>query len=218
MRIISDFKDYYDSVQRYGQDQTLMYIRETKKEKMNKSVFPELKTYLIRDDAVSFVYYKMRVIGFCGNLYPCFEMHKDYSSDPTYHYDRDAVLAMFSDVKSKHSYGVKSTQKALKEFFDKIDQYNQTNKWKTLPNPDCPIYVNYMDNMNDPRSKWILESNPFLKKYEFFRLFDVNTTYQKLNMFLSNVASPEKTIPDVSNADMISAKGFDKFSFRKDKE
>jgi hypothetical protein len=34
-------------------------------------------------------------------------------------------------------------------------------------------------------------------------------------MFVGGMASPEKTIPNISDADLIEAKGFDGWSFRK---
>jgi hypothetical protein len=35
-------------------------------------------------------------------------------------------------------------------------------------------------------------------------------------MFMCNLAVPQKPIPEVSDADMVVAKGFDKWSFRKE--
>jgi hypothetical protein len=42
------------------------------------------------------------------------------------------------------------------------------------------------------------------------------TTYQEIAMFLGGLATPQKPIPVPSDKDMVSIKGFDRFSFRKE--
>lgn len=65
--------------------------------------------------------------------------------------------------------------------------------------------------------KVTIELNACLKAVEFHRLVDPFTTFQEIQMFLGGLAAPEKSIPPVSDKDMIVAKGFDlKTSFRKD--
>lgn len=58
--------------------------------------------------------------------------------------------------------------------------------------------------------------NPQLSSYEFAKIKDPQTTYQSIEMFLSNIAHPNKPIPAISDRDMRDAKGFDKWSFRKE--
>ena len=73
MRIISDFYDYYDSVQKYGQDQSIVYNRKIKQ-------IPELL--------------KLRepygVIGFCGKWYPFLHEQKEFELDK-YIYDKKLI-------------------------------------------------------------------------------------------------------------------------------
>src|SRR5688572_9477288 len=52
MRIISNFKDYYDCIQSYGQDDDLVYLRKTEEK--------------IVAGSITQGYY----IGFCGKIYP----------------------------------------------------------------------------------------------------------------------------------------------------
>lgn len=67
------------------------------------------------------------------------------------------------------------------------------------------------------RDRNIIRINDRLDRYDFVRAIDPYTAYQEIMMFISNIALPEKPIPDVSDADMIIAKGFDpRYSFRKD--
>lgn len=93
MRIISKFKDYYDSAQGLGIDKTLVYVRHPSKVKISES---DIKTIddMVKDapryrrnnydpDLISS--YNI-IIGFCGNIYPCIELRRS--------------------VKQKNSYGV----------------------------------------------------------------------------------------------------------------
>jgi hypothetical protein len=41
------------------------------------------------------------------------------------------------------------------------------------------------------------------------------TAYQGLQMYFGAMAQPNRPIPEVSDKDMVSIKGFDKWSFRK---
>jgi hypothetical protein len=58
--------------------------------------------------------------------------------------------------------------------------------------------------------------NPRLKDIEFYRLFPTAQAYQEISMYLGSVAAPQRPIPPVSDRDMITAKGFDKWSFRQE--
>ena len=49
------------------------------------------------------------------------------------------------------------------------------------------------------------------------RIKDPYTAYQELSMYLGNMAFPNKPIPTISDEVMAEIKGFNKFSFRKDK-
>ena len=58
-----------------------------------------------------------------------------------------------------------------------------------------------------------------LKDYEFYKKFDSFAAFQEIQMFLSGVlGNKENEIIVVSDKDKIAQHGFDKFSFRKDKE
>jgi len=57
--------------------------------------------------------------------------------------------------------------------------------------------------------------NECLKGLDFFKVIDTYTAFQELQMFLGGMARPNKPIPQVPDKDMVSIKGFDKWSFRK---
>lgn len=74
----------------------------------------------------------------------------------------------------------------------------------------CPIYVQYKER---------LVLNECLKDLNFQKVFPPQLAYQELMMYFgSALAAPEKTIPSIDDKTMLMAKGFDKYSFRKDKQ
>lgn len=60
--------------------------------------------------------------------------------------------------------------------------------------------------------------NCMLRNYEFYKVFDVQRTFQELQMWMSNIAKPIKPLPRIDDVTMAEAKGYDKFSFRKEKK
>jgi len=63
----------------------------------------------------------------------------------------------------------------------------------------------------------VLTLNGELKKFEFFRVLDPFQTFQELYMYLGGLAVPDKPLPKLDDKTMAEIKGFNKYSFRKDK-
>ena len=61
--------------------------------------------------------------------------------------------------------------------------------------------------------------NPCLKEYKFFKYMDAYTIYQELEMFVGNdlVRDTKVEVPVGSDKVLAASKGYDKYSFRKDK-
>src|ERR1700722_11931406 len=70
MRIISNFKDYYDPVQKLGQDRDCVYLRQKKVVDKNKK-YNKIRLR-VRNDIVQIHY----IIGFCGKIYKCLYLDK----------------------------------------------------------------------------------------------------------------------------------------------
>lgn len=117
MRIISKFKDYYDGAQGYGQDPKLVYVRETKAVKIDRSValpYWRVPNAFPRTDAA-----ERAVIGFCGRLYPfyvyglgektCWTLDalisaiEDDIADPYRAYNRPTLEKHLSDLHERGS-------------------------------------------------------------------------------------------------------------------
>lgn len=84
MQIKSDFRDYYDCVQREGQDTDLIYVR--KPVEIVGDPFPRLRLgYAYRSSAEPII--EQRIIGFCGKIYPLLILSKFGSEGKTCCYD-----------------------------------------------------------------------------------------------------------------------------------
>ena len=101
----------------------------------------------------------------------------------------------------------------VQEFFDQINSKKNAYQDFFLEK-QVPIFVCYPKPSKGLYHKMILNDN--LGQFRFQKVFDPVLAFQELSMYLGGVASPEKKIPHVSDSDLITAKGFDKWSFRKE--
>lgn len=230
MRIISSFSDYYDVVQRQGQDQTLHYIREKHTVKLPKYPFPELRERW-------WSWRKLQpqgiIVGFCGKIFPVIKLVKDSNDIHSVHTycfnDHEVLKWVFNNTKKKdvRAYGeplkkrgswrqtAASTRVAIEKFFSKArEQFTQHEK--LFEQFESPIFMANTNNGSITQAEYPVEINPCLRDIEFYRLIDPYTAFQELSMYLGSLAQPEKPIPAVSDKDMLVAKGFNKYSFRKD--
>jgi len=205
VRIISKEKDYYDSVQRYGQNQELIYIRQ-KKEFDVKIDFPFPKyNYLYSPKNIYCIY---NVIGFCGQVYLLVEIH-NFQDKGGLVYTAEETIDFMKGQKSFKETDIKWAN----ELFTEFDKQRTKYRW-IFEKYNCPIFL-YCKERSELKYKLI--TNPLLRPYEFYRVKDVVTTFQELQMYLDNLAKPEKVIPVMPDKVKIGNRGFDKFSFRKSK-
>lgn len=101
----------------------------------------------------------------------------------------------------------------FRKFFDKCKE-NEDNYLNLFLDNNAPIFVAYFEKFSGDR---VFEINAKLKDLEFFRIKDPYTAFQEVEMFLGGIlANQGRTIPKVSDSDLLEAKGFDKkWSFRK---
>ena len=224
MRIISSFHDYYDGVQAQGQDQSLIYLRKRNVVDLKKT------NYLFPRMGAIYSSSKLKVhtwiVGFCGKIYTVLNVGKRRwdEDDELLCYSLDEVdtfVKTHFNNKEVDGYNKKSkitnrkwtgeyTRRNFERFFTKCKQ-QQTQYVHVFP-LGCPIFVASI-TMRDSTITY----NDSLKKLEFFRIFDTYSAFQEISMYLGSQAKPNKSIPKVSDKDMVMAKGFDKYSFRKDK-
>ena len=219
MRIISDFHDYYDCVQRDGIDKSLVYIRKTESGPILRALFPVVKDTEFHFQAHGYQRSYIQcsplgAIGFAGKVYPIIffgyhKKHNDKLNEIAYSID-DIDKYVDTDKRiNKDLYYKNDRNTILKSFLNANTlQSNFINLFMEL---NTAIFIQFTSDYHP------IIINPYLKEYKFFRIMSPAQAYQELSMFWGSMAHPEKPIPKISDKIMAEAKGFDKFSFRKDK-
>jgi len=225
MRIISKFHDYYDSVQSYGYDPNITYIRNlteiNNKEKEYENIYKDFSPFFKNVGSEynwnAEVYFDVvGMIVFCGKIYPYIGMlQKDYK------------FLFFYNSLELIDYVIKNfVKKQLKHFFRKRLFY-KTNHAESIQNffkyKGTPIDLNFHFSVGSPIINIIkykkIEINPVLKYIEFYKVIDTFTAYQELSMFISGVMGGQSPpMIEIDDKTRLEKHGFDKFSFRKEKE
>lgn len=221
MRIISDKRDYYDCVQSYGQDRSLVYLRKPEEVNLKQSewVFPPLYS--------SWWFASMEItqciIGFCGKIYPMLEIH-GYTRDYVRRISKkcftieevDAFVEEHATKSQKDSYYGKSGRRRRCEkrrefvtFFAHCER-KQNSYEEMFLEKHCPVFV--ATNSNG-KSKIVY--NALLHAFDFVRIFDPYSAFQEISMFMGSMAMPEKKMPIIPDELKIHSRGFDEWSFRR---
>lgn len=220
MIIVSDFHDYYDCIQKTGGYEDLRYFRK--------------KQTLIIDYDLPTAYngnFYTRVVGLCGKLYPLFFLAKDdegrweerlVTSIEDVDYWADIIYSKKQKqcyYNSKNWFWRGFSVSSRKHFISLLKE--QTEIKLRPPQLLLDIFKDYSVPIfvirRHSHQKVSIILNEQLKQYDFQKIVDPYTAFQEVQMFLSNVALPEKPIPEIDDVTLAQAKGFDKFSFRKDK-
>lgn len=234
MRIIYDRNtesDYYDCMQKYTEDRETTYKRKELQEETLpfKKVFEDT-TYSVGLGLLSPKYsiYHTRtfIIGFCGELILSLEKElvmpecgKDRIKEYYYGYEN-----IMSQIELAHASPTKYQSRHLKKWELKTPTAYYENVKTVLDKLNkkaveelfeiTPIWSLYRGYCHD---EVIFKTDPLLKRYNFQTVYSPPNAYQKLESYLYNVARPLKPIPEISDEIMAEAKGFNKYSFRKDK-
>ena len=239
MRIVSDFHDYYDMVQAAGQDQTLVYLRTRNETKLACNTFP---FPIFGDVHPGGRYWHYRgvaveqfVVGFCGKVHPILRLSHRKSSEAkpdvalcyklldvdTFverhfrHHEIEAYRSKPCRWRFPHSWSRGQRREKFAEFFD-LFAARQSDFGNLFLANRCPVFVastSWGDGNRNRECKIVY--NESLKELEFFRIVDTFTAFQEIQMYFGAMAQPNRPIPTVSDKDMVSIKGFDKWSFRK---
>jgi hypothetical protein len=216
MRIKSSFRDYYDKCQFFGTDDQL-YVRNLKE-------VTDVPLMYSCDSRWSPTYgYRKITIGFCGKVYMGYQFY-----NPSKLGDYSKFLYASEDIKDYYGYKgwewPKSSfyNKSYEEKYDIISKLDLSEWFRKYHTPImiCDTSKSGVRGIGKLRRYYtenITTINGCLQNYNFQTVFDPQQTYQEISMFLGNMASPEKPIPKISDEIMLEAKGFNKYSFRKDK-
>lgn len=239
MRIISKLRDYYDSAMAFGQDQSVVFVRNAEELDMKK--IPTNIRELI-EPRISFgnrhgkdidVEMSPTVVVFCGKTYKaitCVKHTKDPSNYLAPSKKEVKVLYSLEDVKdfleanglpfkTQPRYSWLNPKDTIAGFFEKqtnnlIEEFCIENRYVVLT---CADMSKVIENNYD--SQYRLIANGYLDKLQFFRVMDSFAAYQELDMFVSGTLPQSTAMPiEISDKDRILQHGFDKYSFRKPKE
>lgn len=228
MRIISDFHDYYDTIQAQGQDLTTLYVRKQQKITIKNWPFPAIQYHnrWIKGHWQNLPNTQQHIVGFCGKIYPIWKMtwghHKPALCHTSTEVDtfirtkaKTAELEEYETGRKKRTpekYWSRALRKhKIEEYFDKCKS-QQTNFNKIFIEHHCPIFIAEYKYKHDST----ITINGNLKEIEFYRLFDTQTAFQEIAMYFGNLTTPPKPIPKIDDKTMTTSKGFDKWSFRKE--
>jgi hypothetical protein len=231
MRIISDFKDYYDVVQAEGFDPKLVWIRKPKVVEFSKAKYPFPHVDNFWWQRFHKVFVDQFTIGFCGKLYPVFKLSTNDlrfrlpKAERFCHtlpeidefvekYLKEKELTEYYRVKNHGKWNASATiaKKDLKKNID--DCQKDYSKW--FIDAHCPVFVGQRDR--DDEGKFTLTYNASLRELEFYKVFDPYQAFQEISMYYGGVLGGiREIVPDVPDKVLAEAKGFDKWSFRKEK-
>lgn len=234
MRIVSKFRDYYDSIQCNIFNKSVIYQRKPEEVYIEKN---EIKKFGLETDYFemfgSNISFKKIVVIFCGVVFYCikckiYKMCSDnlvefcYSIDDLNEFitknqkDKKFLEKFYNKDyydKSLHSYINVSIFEDVFEKSGKINAKELCLKYKS------PIIVlrpkNYCVYSKDDKQT-NAEINYRLKDICFYKKKDSFTAFQEISIFIDNfILNPEKEMPKISDELKAQSKGFDKWSFRR---
>lgn len=235
MKIISKFRDYYDSFSYVGDyDDDICYHRFTKNEKLDSD--DENRLYWIKQLNESYnrssIHMGMleSVVVFCGKLYlkiyqvntKLFELYQEnyYAS-----YDDKPKFAWNQHLYQKRSWIGNIFQEGKhSHYFNELikDDWSWLNKKYLSPVIEIQNLVTTSSNGgNRSTSKTTRETrlilNPNLDELGFPAAVDSYIAYHEIERFIDMQLNNQPEIVEISDEDNLKKKGFDKYSFRKDK-
>lgn len=226
-----------------GQDQSLVYQRHKKTEKLLSFPF-----FNIGNNSSNSIFdIRSHTIGFCGKIYPVIELNRNkiYGKEKYYNkkeskvkycytledvdafvkeYYSEEYIEKFFNAKKNVFRDIfwKDSRENFASFFNRAKERKQQVEEKSKKHFEnmCPVFTAYYDQILDSKRNVIqygqITYHDSLKQLEFFRVFDPFQAFQEINMWLANQAVPMKPIPEMPNDVKIEAAGFDKkISFRK---
>lgn len=229
MRIISNFHDYYDGVQKVDQDRQLVYNRRSKMEELKVHI-----PFAHSHHDTGPIEYNQILIGFCGVLYPVLSLKAwndkdrmrslagviafnlqevDSFAERTLN-EKNLAVYRGESKRPLYLFYRTATRDRIKNLFDKQEETAGSYR-HIFEQAQCPVFITHPSAERGGKDK--IEWNARLKDYEFYRKFGVQQAWQEISMFLGGLAEPRKPIPPISDETMAEIKGFNKFSFRKDK-
>lgn len=232
MKIISKFKDYYDSVQGYMFNPKVLYIR-----KPAEQVYTKLCADIADKISLSQKYVwqtnvcdnhgncfslSISIIGFCGKLYAAYRVTDESNYYTAYSsFDMKRIIKRLKkenpgehviDHLEKVGKSLDSIKQGVELLYPFIDIDAPIFKIT-----DIKISYSYVEKYKVNSGK--ITKNCSLKQYDFYKILSPFETYQEIEMFLNNELVSSNELIQISDKDMKIKKGFGhKYAFKKEPE
>lgn len=245
MRIIATNHDYYDCIQPYDTDKSVVWVRSEKEILISRKQItlhiashwnPDISPLLGFSSFVGNVDMDETVIGFCGKIYIVLILRKmGIESKKYFCYsieDVDAFIrAEFPNQFDKYAIAFRKG-KSVKQFrgwnfsrYKRVEIFNAFEKIrdkhrKLFEEKYCPVFImehsEKLDKTKGYNYYLKMTLNATLGQYQFFRVFDAYRAFQEISMFMNSIAIPSKQMPVIPDVINAESHGFDKHSFRRD--
>ncbi len=237
MKIVSKFRDYYDSINPssepfWKRNTRAIELDITKKSELSidqqkfcsKSflhvMYPKVKNKLINDYCV------VKVLGLCGKLYPIYEMR--YENNFKVYLDIDKFINNYNELSynkkvnyeqrlifsnKNYIYYDNDFSKVLKPQQWEIEFQKKEYVNKLFIDLNTPVFILYKENFLN--RKILLDVNPCLLDHNIQGAFNIYTLYQMIEQYLSNELVINTNKPDIMSDDIKRDKhGFYNMSFK----
>jgi hypothetical protein len=242
VKIVSPFRDYYDSIQAYGHDDSRLYVRETRQVTFATNVWPYADEIVQRMDSLPKAYcYAPGFLLFCGEAWPVWREKAAYADDTAvnalqrtrmfpqwqrYYSElrdrpkdvpirkqREAAIAGFYGDWSEEYLSLAVMRGAHRDFSG-IRLGEDVLIGERAP---CALLLARSGwwHQSSPTEIFVI-SNPVLRDLDFHRIREPFSAYQSIETFLGSQLAPADTAPQRVGSDEVIArqKGFDEMSFR----
>jgi len=219
MRIISKFKDYYDSCMRYGMDEKFVYVRRREEIIINKKGYTSTPLLNVRGvgihlpNSVRHPFYGAYSgrIGVCGKTYPYLRFRVNLANNE-YFYDYESFERYYAHLRQDNRF-----EKDYEKYFKSVKAFF---KESSVEENDS-VFLDYNAPIvarEEIRDEAVVIKNPSLEGYQFYKVMDSFTVYQEIGMYLRNQLcdKQEADMPVGDDVVIAESKGYDKWSFRKE--
>lgn len=235
MRIISKFKDYYDTAMchTFCDDSETIYVRKEEEiSTLKKTIFPPPITtyfrYLSSFNQIPPIESTVTLIVFCGKLYYCIQVHQtaNFYNNPNYSYyyynitsDIEDRIIEFYNLTNKQKI---TASKYIKLVFKSIkDHSNEIKLTESIINEisiahKSPYFKFDLSKNIRNTNRYIFVNFNKLSDYAFYKVFNANLAYQEIEMYFNSILVNIENPPQITDNKVLTvAKGFDlKTSFR----
>lgn len=222
MRIFSDIHDYYDGFARSWQgDSKRVFERKQEDHYFEAAdfpniIFPNTNRFALKDTNHSL---DIVLIGFCGEFYPVVRVDRDYFNCYSSHY-----LKTDDPNSAKHCEFYYSPDE-LDEFYNNSylkshikPFYNQ--EYSSFSKLFLELKCSYFLIQKDFYSRqYVIDTHPVLSHWGWQTKMSDFECWQKIEQYLANdLVPPDMIEHEVSDELKAQSHGFNKFSFRKEKQ